>query len=48
MKSGDSLSKIATAKNVKGGWQALYAANKAAIGSNPNLIHPGLVLKLPA
>lgn len=48
VKSGDSLSKIATAKNVKGGWQALYAANKAAIGSNPNLIHPGLVLKLPA
>lgn len=48
VKAGDSLSKIATAKNVTGGWQALYAANKAAVGSNPNLIHPGLVLKLPA
>jgi len=45
--SGDTLSKIAAAKNVAGGWQALYNLNKAVIGSNPNLIFPGQVLRLP-
>ena len=30
-----------------GGWQALYAANKAVIGPNPNLIKPGQVLTMP-
>ena len=28
--------------------QALYNLNKAKIGNNPNLIHPGLVLTLPS
>ncbi|MFL6122688.1 transglycosylase family protein [Actinophytocola sp.] len=37
---GDSLSKIATALNVPGGWQALYEKNKQYIG-DPNLIVPG-------
>jgi nucleoid-associated protein YgaU len=37
---GDTLSKIATAANVPGGWQALYEKNKQYIG-DPNLIVPG-------
>jgi hypothetical protein len=28
-------------------WRAVYAANAAAIGDDPNLIHPGLELALP-
>ena len=28
-------------------WRAIYAANRAAIGDNPNLIHIGLTLELP-
>jgi hypothetical protein len=38
--AGDSLSKIATALNVPGGWAALYEKNKQFIG-DPNLIVPG-------
>src|SRR5687768_10437445 len=38
---GDTLSKIAVAQDVDGGWQALYAENKSVVGSNPNLIYPG-------
>lgn len=38
--AGDSLSKIATAQNVPGGWAALYEKNKQYIG-DPNLIVPG-------
>lgn len=28
-------------------WRHIYAANHAAIGDDPNLIHPGLTLQLP-
>lgn len=28
-------------------WRAIYAANRDAIGGDPNLIHPGLALTLP-
>jgi murein DD-endopeptidase MepM/ murein hydrolase activator NlpD len=45
--SGDTLAKIAVAKKVSGGWQALYAANKSVVGSNPNLIYPGQKLTIP-
>ncbi|HEU5471672.1 MAG TPA: transglycosylase family protein [Actinophytocola sp.] len=38
--AGDSLSKIAQAQNVPGGWQALFEKNKDFI-SNPNLILVG-------
>ena len=38
--AGDSLSKIATAQKVPGGWAALYEKNKQFIG-DPNLIVPG-------
>ncbi|WP_282694574.1 LysM peptidoglycan-binding domain-containing protein [Streptomyces sp. CC208A] len=43
---GDSLSLIAQRKGIQGGWKALYRANKAAVGDNPSLIHPGLELTL--
>lgn len=39
IKKGDTLSKIAKTYGVT--WQALYAANAAAIGSNPNLLKVG-------
>lgn len=47
VKAGDTLSKIAKAHNVEGGWQRLYEVNKEKVGPNPALIHPGLVLALP-
>jgi LysM repeat protein len=47
VRSGDSLSAIARSQKVSGGWQALYAANKAAIGSNPNTLRVGQLLALP-
>ncbi|MFF9011514.1 transglycosylase SLT domain-containing protein [Streptomyces sp. NPDC014870] len=43
---GDSLSVIAHEQRVQGGWQALYRANRATVGDNPSLIHPGLELTL--
>jgi LysM repeat protein len=47
VRPGDTLSAIATGLRVPGGWQALYAANRSAIGSNPNLIRAGTILALP-
>jgi LysM repeat protein len=44
---GDTLSGIATALAVRGGWQALYAANRQAIGPNPNIISVGTALTIP-
>jgi nucleoid-associated protein YgaU len=47
--SGDSLSKIA--KNHYGDaakWHQIYEANKAIIGSNPDLIEVGQELTLPS
>jgi LysM repeat protein len=44
---GDTLSGIVAALAVRGGWQALYAANRHAIGPNPNIIRIGTVLVLP-
>jgi len=46
VKAGDSLSKIAT--QFPGiGWKDIFEANKDQI-SNPDLIHPGQVLKIPS
>ena len=47
IQAGDSLSGIAAALGVQGGWQALYAANRKVIGPDPDVIHPGMVLVLP-
>jgi LysM repeat protein len=44
---GDTLSGIAAQLAVRGGWPALYAANRPLIGPDPGIIHPGTVLVLP-
>lgn len=43
VKKGDTLGKIAKAHGTT--WQELYKLNRSAVGSNPNMIHPGLKLK---
>ncbi|MFI8962590.1 transglycosylase SLT domain-containing protein [Streptomyces sp. NPDC053493] len=45
---GDSLSKIARKYSVQGGWKKLYRDNRAAVGADPALIHPGLKLTVHA
>ncbi len=45
VKSGDTLSRIASANNVEGGWKALVEKNPALEG-NPNSIAPGQKLTL--
>src|SRR5580704_8875099 len=47
VKQGDTLSGIAAQLGVRGGWPALYAANRPIIGPDPNIINPGTVLVLP-
>jgi LysM repeat protein len=47
VRPGDTLSAIASALAVPGGWQALYAANRRVIGPDPDVIRPGAVLTLP-
>jgi hypothetical protein len=47
VRPGDTLSSIAAALRVNGGWQALYAANRRVVGPNPNVIHPGTTLTVP-
>jgi len=44
---GDTLAAIAAALAVRGGWPALYAANRRVIGPDPGLIRPGTVLTVP-
>jgi nucleoid-associated protein YgaU len=46
VRHGDTLSGIAARFHIAGGWRHLYALNRAKIGSNPNVIHVGLVLRL--
>jgi nucleoid-associated protein YgaU len=48
VRPGDSLSAIATRNSVRGGWRSLYRANRTLIGKNPDLIHIGMHLHLPA
>jgi len=45
VKKGDNLSKIA--KKFDTTWQILYELNKDVIGSDPNIIYAGQVLRLP-
>ena len=47
MQPGDTLSGIAARFAVRGGWPALYAANRPLIGPDPDVLHPGTVLVLP-
>ena len=44
VKKGDNLSKIAKKYNTT--WKKIYEKNKDVIGSNPNLIYPGQILKI--
>jgi hypothetical protein len=37
----------ADARSIDLGWRQIYAANRTAIGDDPNLIHIGLTLELP-
>lgn len=48
VKAGDTLSAVARALNVSGGWEALYAANKAVIGADPGRISVGMKLTVPS
>lgn len=48
VKRGDNLWKIAKAYYGSGAlWPKIYAANRAVIGSDPNLIYPGQVFVIP-
>ena len=48
VKSGDTLSDIAQSEMGDGNrWRELYEANKDAVGDDPDMIHPGLELKIP-
>jgi LysM repeat protein len=47
VQQGDTLSGIAAQLGVRGGWPALYAANRPLIGPDPDIINPGTVLVLP-
>ncbi|MFI7382396.1 transglycosylase family protein [Streptomyces sp. NPDC049813] len=44
---GDTLSGIADAREVPGGWHRLYTANRHTIGGDPDLIFPGQRLAMP-
>ncbi len=45
---GDSLWKIAKAHYGNGNqWRKIYEANRATIGDNPDIIHPGQTLTIP-
>ncbi|MER6089413.1 LysM peptidoglycan-binding domain-containing protein [Streptomyces bluensis] len=43
---GDTLFRIADKHKTQGGWRKIYDENRKTIGDNPDLIHPGLGLKL--
>jgi resuscitation-promoting factor RpfA len=46
VRAGDTLSEIAVARHVKGGWKALYMQNKRTVGANPDVIQIGQRLSL--
>lgn len=46
VKNGDNLSVIAARYHLSS-WNTLYDMNRDIIGANPNLIHPGLRLRIP-
>ncbi|MFE0578746.1 transglycosylase family protein [Streptomyces sp. NPDC058874] len=47
VRSGDTLTTIARERRVKGGWQALYEANRETVGPKPESIAVGMLLHLP-
>lgn len=46
VRAGDNLWVIAKAHDLPGGWPALYAANHATVGGDPDFIVPGQSLDL--
>ncbi|MEV7770679.1 transglycosylase family protein [Kitasatospora sp. NPDC086791] len=48
VRENDTLADLAEHLRIPGGWPALYALNRGAIGEDPDLIQPGLVLDLPS
>ncbi|SBT45921.1 LysM peptidoglycan-binding domain-containing protein [Micromonospora narathiwatensis] len=46
VKRGDTLSEIAEARDITGGWHALYERNRRVVGDDPGLIFPGMRLRL--
>jgi LysM repeat protein len=46
VRPGDTLSGIAVERDLPGGWQRLYAANRTTVGADPDLILPGQQLDL--
>lgn len=48
VRAGESLYSIAREHRVRGGWQALYEANRALIGPNTRALVVGTRLILPA
>src|SRR3954462_10747960 len=47
VRSGDTISSIATRLHVPGGWDALYAANRQTIGPDPDRLRVGTRLRTP-
>ncbi|WP_107054827.1 LysM peptidoglycan-binding domain-containing protein [Streptomyces aureocirculatus] len=47
VKRGETLSSIARRHQVKGGWKALYQANRTTVGPRPDRIDVGMVLVIP-
>jgi hypothetical protein len=47
VRSGDTLSGIASRYHVAGGWERLYQLNRRTIGSDPGMIYPGQRLLVP-
>ncbi|MGV9767315.1 transglycosylase family protein [Micromonospora tulbaghiae] len=46
VRRGDTLSEIAVAQRVDGGWRVLHERNRAVVGDDPGLIFPGQRLRL--
>ncbi|WP_327307487.1 transglycosylase family protein [Streptomyces sp. NBC_01298] len=47
VRGGDTLVGIARRHRVRGGWQALYAANRGVVGPRPGVLRIGMLLALP-
>ncbi|MGW6273433.1 transglycosylase family protein [Streptomyces sp. NPDC055060] len=47
VKAGETLSSIARRYDVKGGWEALYRANREEVGSSPDRLSVGARLVIP-
>ncbi|MFF3348754.1 transglycosylase family protein [Streptomyces sp. NPDC002779] len=47
VKPGDTLSSVARTYGIKGGWPALYKANKKTVGPSPDRLRPDMLLVIP-